>query len=72
MTDINKGDFTHTMYDDATDTLFMYIENATIQNLTEGIEGSIEEVCIWLNPKKIPSMIEHLQKALREYVEYGP
>lgn len=70
-----KKEFSHCMYDDLTETLFLYFKNATIQNLGSGDlkETQLEEFCIHVNADqthKLVRMISH-EEQLYENRNHG-
>ena len=55
-----KAEFSHCMYDDITETLFMYFNNGTIQDLSGAVpEQEIEELCIWVDPTQYEKMRQY-------------
>ena len=53
------GDFTHAMYDDISETVFLYFEEITVLNLSTGSEHQLKECCLYLKPEEYVIMREY-------------
>ena len=55
-----KGKFSHTFYDDITETLFIYFEGGTVQKLgTVEAPDRLEEFAVWLEPDQYEKMRQY-------------
>jgi len=59
-----KGKFSHAMYDDMTETVFLYFEKSIIQNLGCGIHPhtqELEEFCLYLDKDNYAGMVKYFR-----------
>jgi hypothetical protein len=59
-----RGTFSHMMYDDMTETVFLYFNNATVLNLAPmpatKSETDYEECCLYLKPDQYKKLKDYL------------